>query len=428
MLPSNEWFQKQLRQVLHSLYDPRVLRESPLTGLLVPVSCGDPGAALRRAVSDAIEYLKPGPSVPADCRARRVYELLRRRYIEQLTQQEVAADLGLSVRQLQREEKVAREALAAYLWRSYELDSADVPGEIPGVVGIVEGEADAQPPTSDDELAWLRNSSHPRLTRVPDLVERVLERLEPLRIATETTVVYRQPEDLPTVYIHEAMLHQGLLNVLSTALSCGRGGSVSVLVGRDGENVSVEVSLGVEASCRSQIVEAENLDMAARLVSLGRGRLEVLASPTEVAVDAGVRQQQTVCIRVELPLSPSVRVLVIDDNADVLQLFRRYLSETRYQFLGARDADTGLNMAQRLVPDVIVLDIMMPDQDGWGLLGRLREHPETEHIPVVVSTILAQAELAAILGAAGFLRKPITRSELLAALDLQIGASLSISE
>jgi CheY-like chemotaxis protein len=68
---------------------------------------------------------------------------------------------------------------------------------------------------------------------------------------------------------------------------------------------------------------------------------------------------------------------------------------------------------------VIILDVMMPDIDGWEILGRLRSHPSTSAIPVVVCTILAQEELALSLGASGFLLKPITRQALLEELDRQ---------
>jgi CheY-like chemotaxis protein len=64
-----------------------------------------------------------------------------------------------------------------------------------------------------------------------------------------------------------------------------------------------------------------------------------------------------------------------------------------------------------------VLDVMMPGRDGWTLLGQLREHPGTCDIPVVVCTILSQEGLATALGAADYVRKPVSRSQFLAVLD-----------
>jgi CheY-like chemotaxis protein len=110
-------------------------------------------------------------------------------------------------------------------------------------------------------------------------------------------------------------------------------------------------------------------------------------------------------------------VLVIDDNADTLQLLRRYTAGTRYRLVGTRDPDQALGIACETDPQVVVLDVMMPQVDGWKVLGRLRQHPLTGHLPIVVYTILAQEELALSLGASAFLRKPVTQQRFLAVLD-----------
>jgi CheY-like chemotaxis protein len=70
---------------------------------------------------------------------------------------------------------------------------------------------------------------------------------------------------------------------------------------------------------------------------------------------------------------------------------------------------------------------MLPGVDGWEILGRLREHPTTSSVPVIISTILLQEDLALSLGAAGFLRKPFTQTALLAALDQQAASFLKES-
>jgi CheY-like chemotaxis protein len=68
--------------------------------------------------------------------------------------------------------------------------------------------------------------------------------------------------------------------------------------------------------------------------------------------------------------------------------------------------------------------VMMPRVDGWEMLGRLRQHPRTAHIPVVIVTILAQEELALSLGAKAHLLKPVTQATFLSVLD-QLSATLA---
>jgi CheY-like chemotaxis protein len=98
-------------------------------------------------------------------------------------------------------------------------------------------------------------------------------------------------------------------------------------------------------------------------------------------------------------------------------LFQRYASGTRYRVVGTRDAEAAPALAARLSPAAIVLDVMMPQLDGWEVLARLRQHPATASLPIVVCTILPQEELALSLGASGFIRKPVTQQMFLDALE-----------
>ena len=116
-------FNRHLRKALNALYDPTALRNSPLCHLFHVEQRHNPATDLRRILTDAIESLRPTEKAPMGSKTWRIYQILRRRYTEQLTQQEVALDLGLSVRQLQREEKPAREVLADYLWTVHNLET-----------------------------------------------------------------------------------------------------------------------------------------------------------------------------------------------------------------------------------------------------------------------------------------------------------------
>ena len=67
-------------------------------------------------------------------------------------------------------------------------------------------------------------------------------------------------------------------------------------------------------------------------------------------------------------------------------------------------------------PDLITLDVMMPSMDGWQVLRDLAQNPATQHIPVIVCSVLKEPELAFSLGARAYLKKPVDRLELLATL------------
>jgi CheY-like chemotaxis protein len=148
--------------------------------------------------------------------------------------------------------------------------------------------------------------------------------------------------------------------------------------------------------------------MARRLAEICDGKLVTV--PTTGGFD----------VTIILPALGQLPLLAIDDNAGTLHLLQRYTAGTRYRLTGVQDPGRAVAVAQRIHPCAIVLDVMMPDVDGWQILGRLRQHPELAHVPIVVCTILAQEELAFSLGASAFLHKPVTRQEFLTTLDRQI--------
>ena len=152
---------RDLRVALNSLYDPAVLRASPLIELFGLAAERNPISALRRTLLNGIESLRPNRDTPESARTWRVYQILRRRYTEQVTQREVAADLGLSIRQLQREERLAREVLADCLWNAHNLAAA--PQGRPEVSIRDEGTerpVETQVPSRLEELESLKRVVH----------------------------------------------------------------------------------------------------------------------------------------------------------------------------------------------------------------------------------------------------------------------------
>ncbi len=112
-------------------------------------------------------------------------------------------------------------------------------------------------------------------------------------------------------------------------------------------------------------------------------------------------------------------VLVVDDDPLTHQVLQRYLERAGYQMLGARNGREALKLARHELPQLIILDVMMPDMDGWAVLGQLKKGEATKSIPVILLTMKAdpmaqeQAEQAA---ATLLLAKPISAAQLLAVI------------
>lgn len=110
------------------------------------------------------------------------------------------------------------------------------------------------------------------------------------------------------------------------------------------------------------------------------------------------------------------QLLLIDDDEAVHSILRHQLSRHGYQVHSAMSGKEGLEMALGGQFDVVVLDILMPEMDGWQVLQKLKAESKTQSIPVVLYTIVADKEKGYALGADDYLVKPISKSKLLATL------------
>ncbi len=110
-------------------------------------------------------------------------------------------------------------------------------------------------------------------------------------------------------------------------------------------------------------------------------------------------------------------VLVVEDDPHSVELLSVYLEGAGYKIAVARDGVEGLELARRLRPRAVVLDILLPRVDGWDLLGRLKADAATAESPVIVVSMLDERSKGLALGAVEYLVKPVGREELLEALE-----------
>ena len=131
-----------------------------------------------------------------------------------------------------------------------------------------------------------------------------------------------------------------------------------------------------------------------------------------------------------VPQSPpepprSLRVLLVDDDAEIIESMRTVLESKGYEILVARDGNQGLLMAERENPDLVVLDMMMPKRSGFLVLERLRRsHP----VPMRVIMITANEgsrhrAYAEMLGVDDYIRKPFAMDRLLGSVQRLLGAA-----
>lgn len=403
---TREQFLKHLRSALNHLRDPNYLRRSPLATAFGVANRPDTPAALRRILTDAVKSLKPDADEPPQSPAWRLYESLFYRYVQYFSQLEVADQLGISTRQLRREQRAALETLAHQLWEQFDMEAR---------LRESAGEADAATrldaatsTTMYKDLAWLKDTPPENPTDLGQELLAVLKLTCPLATQHGVHLKLAMDNDLPQVAADPVALRQTLLSLLSAAIprasSCHQ---VHISARSLPREVAIEVECEEAPSARPDS-DTARLEMARQLADLCGGNLTISDSARGFSA------------RLIVPALGQLPVLAIDDNAGTLRLLQRYTTGTRYRLVGTQDPEQALVLARELSPQIIVLDVMMPHVDGWEILGRLRQHPLTARIPIVVCTILTEEELALSLGANAFVRKPVTRQVFLAALDRQI--------
>ena len=248
------------------------------------------------------------------------------------------------------------------------------------------------------------------------------------------------PIDLPPVYADPTRVRQIILNLVSNAIKHTDRGTITVSAHARGEEVIVSVSdtgTGIAPHDLPKVFEpfrqvgragerraagtGLGLAISQRFVEMHGGQIWVESKLGKgsvfsftLPVMGGGRPTRVA----EEPVAviPSRPILVVDDDPDIISLFRRYLEERGYQVIGATDAVEALRLAWEVHPHAITLDIRLPDEDGWTVLRALKEDKATRDIPVIICSVVQDKDAGFSLGAADYLTKPISQEDLLAAL------------
>jgi CheY-like chemotaxis protein len=397
MASSCQAFEQELHEALAHLYDPdytpsRWLCESlgfvPREGTL----------SLQTSIIRAIDGLKPPPDTPPTARTRRVFQVLRNRFVLKLTQEQTAECMHLSRGSVLRAQREAIHTLAAVLWerlRTEELAAGDSVRD-----DMVRAQALDWRSQVERELASLQEKSPGTVSDVADAIDSVLEFLEALVSESGARVEIMSVQPGLIAAVHPVLLHQVLISALKQLVLCTSGGPIAVGARLEDGNAKITLMGAVTAEC--QLTE--------------EGLVGDIPVPSGVSIELCIDGEQAF-IWIEAPSVGRVTVLVVDDNEDMARLYRGAAVGTRYHVVHVTEGQALFEAIQIWSPDIVVLDVMLPDIDGWRLLMRLHADPATRPIPVVVCSVVREEELALSLGAVRFLAKPVRPREFIRVLD-----------
>jgi len=121
-------------------------------------------------------------------------------------------------------------------------------------------------------------------------------------------------------------------------------------------------------------------------------------------------------------LNKTKKVFIVDDDAASVSSMRQFLEEKGYAVLNTSDGEQALNAIKEAIPDIIILDIIMPKIDGFTIAKQIRYDEATKKIPIIIFSISdAMKELFAIEGINDYLVKPVDNEKLLELIKSKIG-------
>lgn len=264
------------------------------------------------------------------------------------------------------------------------------------------------------------------------------------------------PPSLGAIEVDERRIRQVLVNLLSNAVKfTPDGGEVALEVELDvdEEVVKLRVSdtgIGIAPENIDQLFQpfvqldsslsrryagtGLGLALVRRLVELhngsvtlesevGKGSRFTVSLPWKAA-----KMTQLPAIEPEWNSSSLNQALIVEDSETAAKQVARYLAEIGANTMIYPAGEGSIEAALFSMPDVIILDLLLPNLSGWEILSKLKANPATEQIPVIIISVMDERSRAFELGAADYLVKPISRQQLQLALAQVFGETLQSSE
>ena len=404
-------FVRQVRSALTHLYDPAYLQNHALaqmTDVDYQLDQITRAQNLRRTLLDCIESLRPPSQEDALPDVARAHAILTYRFVDCSSMSEIAHRCGLGERQAYRELSTGVEAVARLLW-----DKLRESGDRESPSDVEKNESSGSLQAAQDEVTRLRRARSFERLDLEEILRGVVQLLTPVCEKNDSAVRVESLASCPPVLADRVMLRQALLGILTQAVNVTQG-DVTISVEEHDLELSLSIT-GVSASTAQNAprpgrdASAVDLHVAESLLTAQRGRLHVS------------QEEDQWCAHISLPTTLTPSALVIDDSEELVGLLRRYLAGHDLRVIGAHDSTEALRLAADLQPQVIVLDVMMPDRDGWELLQQLKSERVTSDIPVIVCSVLYQPELASAVGASDYIIKPVTQTGFLQVLTRWLG-------
>ncbi len=289
--------------------------------------------------------------------------------------------------------------------------------------------------------------------QITEVVERAIAATSALFQQKDLKLIQEIEPGLPSVMGDRDRLIQVVINLISNAVKFTDNGSVTCTVGKDDNTITVSIidaGIGIASSDLDKVFEkfkqvgdtltdkpkgtGLGLPICKQIVEhhggriwveseLGKGSNFSFTLPISTAcemkiktldMDTLVKQlREHVVINSSVSAARQKNILVVDDDANIRQLLRQQLEAEGYIIREAKDGIEAIAQVKKSVPDLIILDVMMPEMSGFDVAAVLKNDPKTMGIPIIILSIVEDKERGYRLGIERYLMKPIETETLL---------------
>ena len=383
-------FEDHVRDLLAKLYDYRGLVSHPI-GHQIRIAVDEDMSeqSIRQYIIDAIDDLKPPKEVDAHTARGRIYHVLWMRYVEEQKTREILYQLSLSERQFYRVQQQAIQTISQVIWDKINRDKLSNKKQMEDIVSV--------------------NSELQHLLKIPvislNLYDEVASAIESINLVAqqkEIEIILQKHSVSLNLNVRQPVLRHFLISMLNQIMnfSAPQGDILVEVTGVETRPI-VRISISDTATNLSKLNDTlpqyETLQQLMKML-----HSEILIKSNNLLEITFTKSEH--------------QILMIDDNPDTIDLFKRYLVNSPYTVISASTADDGIQIAQQTQPACILLDIMLPEKDGWQVLQGFKNHSLTQNIPILICSVLNMKDFAHSMGADGYIKKPPSRDELLAIL------------